>query len=188
MIRLRSHVSVTHADDRRLIMQSSMGRRLLFGGISLLLLVSFVVGMDWDEGIEEGMIVGTIFYFSITAVCAAVAGWNSQLVLDRDDRRVHFIRKLFGIPVRSAALPLDDVTGVVIRGIRFLKESEKPRVGLFSNRMHGYMERRNVYHKLYLETNERAYLVEDSSDLSDLEAAARAIAAFLEVDYRREEL
>ena len=188
MIRLRSHITVTHPDDGRLVVQSSAGRRLLFGGIALLLLVSFLVGMDWDEGIEEGMVVGTIFYFSITAVCAAVAGWNSQLILDRDDARVHFVRKLFAARLRHAELPLADVTGVVIHGIRFLKESEQPRVGLFSSRMHGYMERRNVYYKLHIETDERPYLVEDSSDLADLEAAAHAIAAFLDVDYRREDL
>lgn len=188
MVRLRSHISVTHPDDRRLVVQSSFGRRLLFGGIALLLLVSFFVGMDWDEGIEEGMIVGTIFYFSITAVCAAVAGWNSQLILDHDDSRVHFVRKLFAVPLNHTKLALDDVTGVVIHGIQFLKESEKPRGGLFSNRVHSYMERRNVYYKLHLETDERPYLVEDSSDLTDLETAARAIAGFLGVDYRREDL
>ncbi len=188
MVRLRSHISVTRVDDRRLVVQSSVGRRLLFGGIALLLLVSFLVGMDWEEGIEEGMVVGTIFYVSITAVCAAVAGWNAQLILDRNDSKAHLVRRLFGVPLRHAELPLERISAVLIRSIRFLRESEKPRGGLFPNRMHDYMERRNTYYKLHLETDERPYLVEDSSDLADLEAAAHAIAAFLDVVYRREEV
>jgi hypothetical protein len=183
----RSRMTISQPDAGRLTVQSSMTRRGLFGGIGLLLVISFVIGMNWDEGIAEEMVVGTIFYFAITAVCLVVAGWNAKLVLDRGAGEARFIRSLFGIPVRSAALRLSEVTAVVIRGIRFLKESEQPR-GDFSTRIQGYVERRNVYYKLHLETQDRLHLVEDSTNLADLEEVARRMAAFLGISFRREEL
>ena len=77
---------------------------------------------------------------------------------------------------------------VVIRGLQFLKESEQPQPGLLNTRFRGYINRRNVYFKLFLDFAESRRLLEDSTDLADLEAAAGQIAGFLNVEYRREEM
>ncbi len=188
MFRHRSRMTITRLDENRLALQSSVTRRALFGGIALVLIVSFLVGMDWDEGIADGMVAGTIFYFVITAICLAVAGWSTTLVLDRDAGEARFIRTLFGLRLRGSSLRLSNVDAVVIRGIRFLKEGERPGSGEFSTRIQSYMERRNVYYKLHLETAGQLHLVEDSTDVSDLEAVAQSMAEFLGVTYRREEL
>ncbi|MFW6288924.1 MAG: hypothetical protein ACOC2Q_03995 [Spirochaetota bacterium] len=175
-------------DHDRLVVQSNVGRRALFGGIALLLLVSFVVGVDFERDFADGMITGTVFYFAITAICAVVAGWNSIVLFDRAQGRVEFIRKLFGIRLGSSSLELGDIRAVVLRGLRFLRESEQPQPGMLNQRFRGYVERRNVYYKLHLETDETLHFVEDSTDLTDLESAAQGIADFLGVTYRREEI
>jgi len=188
MFRLRSRISVSLRDEDCLAVQSNVGRRILFGGIALLLFVSFIVGVDLERDFADGMVAGTIFNFSITAVCTVVAGWNSIVLFDRSRGRVEFIRKLFGIRLGSSSLELGEIRAVVLRGLRFLRESEQPQPGMLNQRFRGYVERRNVYYKLHLETAETFHFVEDSTDLTDLEAAAQGIADFLGVTYRREEI
>ena len=188
MIRLRSRICVSQTRDHRLIVQSSITRRILFGGIALLLLVSFIVGVDWERGLDDGLVVGTVFYFAVTAICLAVAGGNAKLVLNRNQGTICVTRSLFAIVFSRRNLSFPQVRAVVLRGIRLLRESEQPRDALVSNRFQGYMERRMHYYKLHLETDDQLHLVEDSTDLEELEAAATALADVLSVPFRREEL
>jgi hypothetical protein len=188
MLRQRSRITIRQPDETSLAVQSNTGRRVLFGGIGILLLISFVVGADWDGAPADGLIAGTIFYFGVTAICLVVAGWNSILLLDGAQREARFIRRLFGITLSRSHMDLSRVRAVVVQGLRFLRESEQPQPGLGSQRFRGYIERRNVYYKLYLETDEKLHFVEDSTDLTDLESAAQTMADFLRVGYRREEI
>lgn len=187
MLRLRSRISVSQPDDQTIAVQSFLGRRILFGAIGALLLISFFVSVDWQGDFEDGMVAGTIFYFSVLAICLAVAGWNSMLVLSRSKDEARFIKKLFGIPLASASLPLHEITAVVIQGATLLKESERP-TSMIATRLQRAAQQRNVYYKLYLETADKLHFVEDSTDLTDLEGAARGIAEFLGVTFRREEI
>ena len=188
MIRLRSRIAFSRPDEQRLVIQSNVARRLLFGAIAAVLLLSFVVSSDWSSAGEDGMVAGTIFYFAITAICLAVAGWNSMMLLDRSRGEADFVRKLFGIRLASSSMPLSSITAVVIQGARLLLEHEKPRATMLGTRLRGQVERRNVYYKLMLETAEKMHFVEDSTDLSDLESVATSMAEFLGVSYRREEI
>jgi len=188
MFKLRSRITVSQPDDDTIVVQSSVGRRVLFGAIALLLLVAFVMGVDWESDFADGMVAGTVFFFSITAICIAVAGWNSMVVLNRSRGSAEFIRKLFGIRLGFSSLELALVTAVVVRGLRFLRESELPQQGFLGPRTRGLAGRRNVYYKLHLETAERLYFVEDSTELTELESAGQGIADFLGVAYRQEDL
>lgn len=186
MIRLRSRISYSQPTAATFTIQSNVGRRILFGGIAALLFVAFLVSADWGEGVADGRVAGTIFYFSLVAVCVAVAGWNSMVVLDKSDNKAHFVRRLFGLVLGHSTMNLSDVRAVVVQCLRFLREQEQPALG--STRMRSYMERRTYYFKLHLETAEKLHFVEDSTDSGDLEAAGQAMAGFLNVTYRREEL
>lgn len=188
MIRLRSRIALARPDEHRLLIQSNVARRLLFGAIAAVLVLSFIVSSDWGRAQEDGMIAGTIFYFVITAICLAVAGWNSMMILDRSHGEAYFIRKLFGIRFASSSMPLSEISSVVVQGAKLLREQEKPRATMLSNRLRGHVERRNVYYKLMLETAEKLHFVEDSTDLSELQSAATAMAEFLGVSYRHEEI
>ncbi len=188
MIRLRSRIAYSRPDEHRLLVQSNVARRLLFGGIAAILLISFFVSSDWGTVQEDGMVGGTIFYFVITAICLVVAGWNSMMMLDRSRGEADFIRKLFGIRLASSSMTLSSITAVVIQGAKLLREQEKPRSSMLSTRLRGHVERRNVYYKLMLETAEKLHFVEDSTDLSDLESVATSMAEFLGVSYRHEEI
>lgn len=188
MLRQRSRVSISRPDEGQLIVRSNIARRVLFGAIGALLIVSFLVSADWEGRVADGMIAGTIFYFAVVLICLSVAGWNSVMALNRHDGNAHFIRRFFGITLGHGTLDLSRITAVVIQGLKFLRESEQPQSGLLGSRFRGYMERRNVYYKLHLETDEKLHFVEDSTDVEDLEAAAREMADFLGVTYRREEI
>lgn len=188
MIRLRSRIGLSRPDEDRLLIQSNVARRVLFGAIAAVLLLSFVVSSDWGRVQDDGMVAGTIFYFAITAICLVVAGWNSMMVLDRSRREASFIRKLFGIRLGSSSMPLESVSAVVVQGAKLLREQEKPRSTMLSSRLRGHVERRNVYYKLMLETAEKLHFVEDSTDASDLESVAMSMAEFLGVSYRHEEI
>lgn len=187
MIRLRSRIAVSQPSDDTLVVQSNRSRRILFGSIGTVLLISFFVGFEPDAE-TSGMVAGTVFFFAVTAVCLAVAGWNSLMILDRSTRRASFVRRLFGIPLSRSEMELASVAAVVVQGARLLRDEEKPRATLISSRFRQHVERRNVYYKLMLETQEKLHFVEDSTDLSDLESVAQGIAEFLGVSYRHEEL
>jgi hypothetical protein len=188
MIRLRSRIALSQPSDDRLVIQSNAARRILFGSIAAVLLLSFAVSSDWGAEGVDGLVAGTIFYFVVTAICLGVAGWNSVVAFDRSDGQAHFTRRLFGIPLVSSAVALSAVISVVVQGVKLLRDEEKPRATVLSNRLRGHVESRNVYYKLMLESTEKMHFLEDSTDLADLETAARRLAEFLGVSYRYEAL
>ncbi|MFP4113636.1 MAG: hypothetical protein ACOC2Y_02680 [Spirochaetota bacterium] len=188
MFRTRSRISYNRPSEELFVIESNVVRRLLFGGIGLLLAVSFLVSVDWREDFAGEMIAGTVFYFVVTAICLAVAGWNSRVELDRHAGEVRFVKRFAGVALSTSVVPAAEVTAVVVQGIRFLRDDEKAGATLLGSRFRRYVERRNVYYKLQLETEEKLRFVEDSTDFAELEPAAKAMAEFLEVTYRHEEL
>jgi hypothetical protein len=185
MLRVRSRISLSQPVESRLVVRSNLGRRVLFGIIGVVLLVSFFVG---SAGGGEPMIGGTIFYFVITLISVAVAGWNSQVTFDRDAGDAVFSKSIFGIRLREDSVALASVTTVILQSLQFLKQSEQPQPTMLNSRFRGYMSRRNTYYRLFLETADEKLLIEDSSELEDLDRSANLIAAFLNVTYRREEI
>ena len=188
MFRLKSRLSLSQPAPTRLVLRTNPASRVVFGVIGAFLVVAFFVSYDFQAGFEQGMIAGTVFYTVLTLTCVFVAGRGTSVAFDSEAGEVAFVSSLFGFVTGREAQPTTDIRRVVVQGIRFLKESEQPRPGLVNNRFRGYIARRNVYYKLFLEFEESRRLLEDSTDLSDLEAAGSRIAAFLTVDYHHEEL
>ena len=188
MFRLRSRIVLSHPGDSRLVVRSSPGRRVLFGLVGGVLLAAFFLSVDWQSDFEGGMVAGTIFYFVLTATCVGVAAWGSSILFDTENDEISFAKSIFGIEVQRVCIGASAVQAVTIQGVRFLKDSERPQPGLLNRRFRNYVERRNNYYKLYLDLGERLQFVEDSTDLTDLDAAATEIARFLQVTLRREEI
>lgn len=188
MFQLRSRISVSHPTESRLVLRSNPGRRVLFGFIGGVLLVAFSLSVDWQSDFGGGMAAGTVFYFVLTATCVGVAAWGSSIFFDSESDEISFTKSLAGIEVHRDRIGASAVKAVTIQGIRFLKDSERPQPGLLNNRFRTYIERRNNYYKLYLDMGEERKFVEDSTDVTDLDAAAAEIAGFLHVTLRREEI
>lgn len=188
MFRLRSRVSLAQPAPHQLLLRTNPIRRVLFGAVAVFLVVAFFVSYDFGAGFERGMIAGTVFYAILTITCILVAGRGSSVLFDTQADELVIEAKLFGLSVSRQSMSTKDIRGVVIQGIRFLKDSEQPQPGLLNSRFRGYIARRNVYYKLYLDLAESRRLLEDSTDLPDLEATAGRIAGFLNTDYRHEEL
>ena len=187
MFRLKARVTAVRRSATVLAVQTSAGRRVLFGVSAVFLVVAFLVGADWERDFQNGIAAGMVFYTGLTLICVAVAGWKSRVLLDTESRTVVFSKLLFGMRVQEAHLRIDDVTCVVVHGIRFLKDAERPQPGLLNNRLRETISRRNVYYKLFLETSGKRHLIDDSTDASELDSAATAIGAFLNVPVRHEE-
>ena len=188
MLRVRSRLSVSHRSDDVLAVQISIVRRLIFGAIAVLLLASFVVSVDFEQDFQSNLIAGLIFYFSITAVCVGIAGWNSVKLLDRRQREIRYESRLFGIPLKRKILSEVTVEAVTVQTVKLIRESEKPREGMFGRPLRGYLEKRGSYHKLYLDTAERRLILEDSTEITDLQQIGQGLAEFYRVAYKVEEV
>jgi hypothetical protein len=171
-----------------MMLRSSPGRRVMFGVIGAVLLVSFFLSVDWQTDFGGGSIGGTLFFFALTAICLAVAAWGSSIHFDATEKAVTFTKTLAGIQVRRDRIETKTVRAVTVEGLKFLKDSERPQPGILNTRFRSYVDRRNNYYKLYLDLGERRQFLEDSTDLSDLDAAAHEISQFLQVTLRREEI
>jgi hypothetical protein len=150
--------------------------------------IAFATSIDFQSDFERSALAGTIFYGFITLICLSVAAWGSAVRFDGAEKLIRFERRFAGIRVGSEETPAASVRAVILQGVKFLKDSEQPQPGLLNTRFRSYVARRNVYYKLYLEFEEKRRILEDSTDIADLEAAGTRIAQFLGVDYRREEL
>jgi hypothetical protein len=161
----------------------------MFGFIAAVLLLAFLVGVDWGSDFRAGMTAGSVFYFALTAVAALVAAWGNSIVMRRGGRgEIRFVTAIFGIPIRVKTMAVADVRTVTLQGVRFLKESEQPRPGLGVSRFSSYMAKRNTYYKLFFDTDQGRTFIEDSTDASELEDAATRISGFLGVDFRKEDI
>ena len=188
MFRVRSRIAVVHPTTTTLILRSNPGRRVMFGVIAAVLIVAFALGVDWQTDLQRDSLMGTLFYFSLLLICTAVAAWGSSVRFDSEREKITFTKTLAGVKVRQEQIDSSAVRAVTVAGIRFLKEAERPQPGLLNNRFRSYVDRRNTYYKLYLDLDESRHFLEDSTDLTDLDAAANEIAGFLQVTLRREEL
>jgi len=106
----------------------------MFGIVGGLLLLAFFVSVDWQSDFDRGSLVGTIFYFVITATCVAVAAWGSSVFFDKGGCDVSFIKSIFGLEVQRDRVEARAVQAVTIQGVRFLKDSERPQPGLLNTR------------------------------------------------------
>ncbi len=188
MFRLRSRMAISQPDPQQLLLQISSGRRLLFAIISIVLIVAFLVGVDWQRDFGEEFSGGIVFYFALTAVCLAVAGWNSLLLVHRSSHRALFSKRLFGVPVHQQKIELVGRVHVLILSASFLRGREMPDPGALTNRFRNFAEKRNIYYKLFIVVDDQRYFVEDATDTDELEHAAVAISDFLSVEYRKEEI
>jgi hypothetical protein len=160
----------------------------VFALISAVLIIAFLVGVDWQRDFGEEFSGGIVFYFALTAVCLAVAGWNSVLLIDRSDHRARFSKRLFGLPLHQQTVELAGRVHVLILSASFLKGREMPQPGALTNRFRNYAEKRNVYYKLFIVVDDQRYFVEDSTDTDELEHAAVAMSEFLGIEFRKEEI
>jgi hypothetical protein len=188
MFRLRSRISVSQPAPGELLVQISGGRRVLYGVISVVLVIAFFVGVDWQTTFGEDFSFGVVFYILLTLVCIFVAGWNSVVALDKSKHTAVFAKKLFGVPIHQRALSLGGTQHILIHSIQFLKGREVPQPGVLTNRFRSYAAKRNIYYKLFLVIDDVKYLVEDSTDTAELEHAAVAMSDFLGVEFLKEEI
>lgn len=172
-----------------LVMKTNPARRLLFFAMAALLFVAFLTGFSAEADLSGGRLGGTIFYAVLFFICFGVSIWETRYVFDASDRCVRYRRRIAGFRVSAGETPLDDSAAIVVQQVQLIKESEQPeRRGLFGSRFRGYAARRNSLGKLVVETAERSHFLDDSAHIEELESTGRAIAEFLDLPYRKDEV
>jgi hypothetical protein len=179
-----------HLSREELVVQSNPTRRIMFGAIGAILVVAFVLGIDWRSESERQLITGLVFYFSLVAVSVAVAGWNKSLIVDSgSSKEVRFVNTLFGLPVRRSRIGIDEIEAVTLQRVKLLGgKPNTARPALGSSPFGGIFSRRGSYFKLSLELAETRHFLEDSTDGSELEAIGTEMARAIGVDFRTEDL
>ena len=189
MTRLRSRLVAKHLSKEQLVIQSNPGRRIMFGAIGGILILAFVIGIDWQSDSGRQLVTGLIFYFSLTAVTIAVAAWNKSVIVDTGSaHEIRFVNTLFRLPVRRSRIGLDEITGVTLQAVKLLGRPERPRPALGNSMFGSYFSRRGSYYKLYLDTNQSRQFVEDSTDAGELETIGAEMARFIGVSFAKEDL
>jgi len=189
MVRIRARVALKYRSDHELVIRSNPTRRILFALIAIVLLAAFLVGADWENDFGRERIAANILFFVLTGGAALIAGWSSSVTVDAGSaRQIRSAGTLFGLPIRVQTMSADDVRAVTLQGVRLLRESESPRAGLGRSRYAEFVARRTTYYKLFLDTAEDRHLVEDSTDLAELQTIGEAISRVLGVEYRREDV
>lgn len=179
MISIRSRIEAKKIDDSTVMIHLSRGRRIMFLVVATLLVVAFIVGVDFSTSFSGAELGGTIFYIFLTLTTIFSAGWDSRTVFAKGEEKVFRQKTVFGIAVASMDLPLGSVKALVCHGVKLLEGyGRRPR----------FMERRAQLYKLLLETDEAVLPIEDSTTREDLDRVGSAVAEFLGLPYRYEQM
>lgn len=178
MISIRSRVEAKKLDDSTVMIHLAGGRRIVFLVIAALLVVSFFVGVDFSRSFAAGEVGGTIFYIILMVITILAAGWDSRTVFAREEGTVFRQKAFFGIAISSRPMPLSDVRGLVCQGIKLLEGYRRSR----------FVEKRAQLYKLMLETEDKLIPIEDSTTRDELDRVGRAVAEFVQLPYRYEEM
>ena len=185
----RTRFSLQRLSDEVLVMKTNPSRRILFFAMAALLFVAFLTGFDSEADLSGGRLGGTIFYAVLFLICFGVAVWESRYIFDAEDHCVRYERRIAGFRISGGETALDESAAVVVQHIQLIKESEQPdRRGVFGSRFRNYAARRNSLGKLVVESDQRSHFLDDSANIEELENTGRAIAEFLDVPYRKDEM
>ncbi len=179
VISIRSRIEAKKIDDSTVMIHLSRGRRILFLAVAALLVVAFMVGVDFSTSFSGPELGGTIFYILLTLTTILAAGWDSRTVFAKAEEAVFRQKAFFGVAIASKSLPIGSVRALVCHGVKLLEGyGRRPR----------FVERRAQLYKLLLETDEALIPIEDSTTRDDLDRVAGAVGEFLNLPYRYEEL
>lgn len=185
----RTRFSLQKLSDAVLVMRTNPFRRALFAALAMLLFIAFLTGFESESDLSGGRLGGTVFYALLFLICVTVALWETRFIFDRDDREVRFERRLLGFQLSGKEESLGDGAAIVVQHVQLIKESEQPdRRSLLGGRFRNYASKRNSIGKLTVETAEGRRFLDDSSNIDELEQTGQAIAEFMDIPYRKDEI
>lgn len=192
MTSVRSRLTVKQTAEDELLVQISPFRRILYAGISAVLLAGLFSG-GVGPLIESGLHFGTIFYGVVVLIALGAAGWNVRTVLDRQNGVIHRARHLFGLTLSKSMLPFDTLEEILLRRIILFRglrtESSGGRPGMMGIGRGGLSPRRRELGRLYFVPQEaRPELIEESTDIAELWTVAEQLSEFTGLNVRSEDL
>jgi hypothetical protein len=186
MVATRSRFTLSETADRSLVLSTQPFRRVIFAGISLILVIAFLVSVDYERDFSSENLFGTVFYFLLAGGSAVIAGWDEKTMFCRERESIVFYRRIFGVSFLIRCIPFDEVTAVL-----FIHDAPEQSAG---SEYAAGDPKKKVFHSgesgmyyAYIETVGERVLLEQAPERKEIEEIADLIAQFLETPFIRAE-
>ena len=167
---------------------ASFYRRAMYGGISILLLVTASLGLNPEQDLQGNRLIGTLIILFFIAGSAVAAGFNKTTLFDKKNNL--FLRKiyLFSFPVAKELL-LPSLSEIVCLQYTDLELMRSGRREVHANRSRinpmSFFENRSHLYRLYVETEREEILLQESTFPDELEDTIEVLTLFLGIGVKR---
>lgn len=185
MISVRSQYVLKTSDSRSPCLIVSPLKRLLFGGIALLLTFALWSGAAAEE---LRLSLGLLFFIALLIVSVVIAGYGNSWVFLLDTQILERRWSLFGLVLYRQQYPLTTLNRIQVEQVRLLSESSRPQGSSPRAKTGSYFERRKYYFKLVLMFNDRRLVVDDGTDGAHMKLLAQGLSASLGVAWTHVEV
>ncbi len=188
MTPFKSATKVKIINHEAVVISASPHRRILYGVICFLLVTAAVFGFDPEQDFQGNRIIGTLLILFFIVGSAAAAGYNKVLRFDKTNNT--FSRKiyLFTLLISQTILlsNLSEISCLQFADLEFMRSRRKKnhdgrsRINPF-----GFFENRSHLFRLYAETLDHKFLLQESTFTEDLENTIQVLSLFLGVGVTR---
>ncbi len=167
---------------------ASSRRRVVYAGICLLLLATAVFGFDLEQDLQGNRLIGTVLILFFILGSAVAAGHNKVILFDKE--KDVLIRKIylfsFLVSRENILINLSEITWLQFTDLEFMRSGKKKnQTGRSRINPMNFFENRSHLYRLYAETNEQKFLLQESTFSDDLENAIQVLTLFLGVGVKR---
>jgi hypothetical protein len=182
---LKTRLVLRHRDDNSLVLSLNPTRRLVFGIVSVVLLIAFFVAVDYERDFSADHFFSSLVYFALVSVCIILAGWENRKVFEQNDGGLVFERRVYLFMVSREFVSFDDIQEVVLSRVELSRADGEPTR---SDRQRGtvpaQMLKRDIeLYRLTVGTEQRRYRLEESSVREELEDVGRLVSQYMEVPF-----
>ncbi|MGM0432952.1 MAG: hypothetical protein ACQEQU_09590 [Spirochaetota bacterium] len=181
MVSVRSQYVLQVSDPRSPRLVISPLKRLLFGGIALLLAAALCSGAAAAETIE--LSPGLLFFITLLLVSVAIAAYGKSWVFLLDTQKLERRWSLFGLVLYRQQYPLAALSRIQVEQVRLLSEAGRPQGGSSFSAKGSYFERRKYYFKLVLMFTDQRMVVDDGTDGAHMKLLAQGLSAAVGVGW-----
>jgi hypothetical protein len=187
MTPLKAHPRIVLVNKNLLLLKSNTTRRIMFFVLFLLLTTAMIFGFEPERDLAGNRLLLTIGYIVALIVLLGVAGWSKTIRLDKDRKIIESESLIFGISAKREEMgTLDLIDAVVLQQVQLLKGGDM--TGRTAAPLKNIFEPKSQLVRLFLETEEERIKLDEGDSVESLETEATAIADFLGVPVRSEEL
>ncbi|NQT59016.1 MAG: hypothetical protein HQ557_08550 [Bacteroidetes bacterium] len=188
MTPFKSSSKIKIINQEAVAITASSHRRVMYGGICLLLLATAIVSFNLEQDFQGNRLIGTVLILFFIAGSAVAAGFNKVILFDKENDL--FVRKiyLFSLLVSREYLlsTLSEIVCLQYTDLEFMRSGRKEiHAGRSRINPMSFFQNRSHLYRLYVETSEQKILLQESTFTDDLENTIQVLTLFLGVGVKR---